>query len=139
MSNAPAADPQVSRRFALKAIGATLGLGAFAVSLAPVAEWAAEQNVEDFLQKHYKELTPEQKAAIVHIQDSLSLPRCKRQSTTLRVMPDAQTKRGRHDGRPHFLFSGDERFSGYRLWKLYSLLLGSKSASVSPTLNFKSW
>lgn len=46
MSNAPAADPQVSRRFALKAIGATLGLGAFAVALAPMAEWAAEQNVE---------------------------------------------------------------------------------------------
>ena len=64
MSNAPAADPQVSRRFALKAIGATLGLGAFAVALAPVAEWASEQNVEDFLQKHYKELTPEQKRVV---------------------------------------------------------------------------
>lgn len=64
MSSASTAEPQVSRRFALKAIGATLGLGAFAVALAPVAEWTAEQSVEEFLQKHYKELTPEQKRAV---------------------------------------------------------------------------
>ncbi len=74
----------VSRRGALKGLGATLGLAAFAKALAPLQEFAADMSVDEFLQKHYRELTPEamkdvlgrlerethaQYGAKVHIQD----------------------------------------------------------------------
>lgn len=55
---------QVDRRTALKAAGATLGLTAWAAAVSPLVEWAEDLNVDDFLQKHYKELTAEQKAAV---------------------------------------------------------------------------
>ncbi len=57
-------DGPISRRGALKACGATLGLGAWAVAIAPLVEWSQDLNVDEFLQKHYRELTPEQKTAV---------------------------------------------------------------------------
>jgi len=49
----------ISRRTALKGVGATLGAAAFARALAPLTEWTADLSVDQFLQKHYRELTPE--------------------------------------------------------------------------------
>ena len=54
----------ISRRGALKACGATLGLGAWAAAIAPIVEWSQDLNVDEFLQKHYRELTAEQKVAV---------------------------------------------------------------------------
>ncbi|MFO0928606.1 MAG: 4Fe-4S dicluster domain-containing protein [Gemmataceae bacterium] len=54
----------VSRRTALKALGATLGLAAFARAMAPLVEWAPSTSVDEFLQKHYKELSADEKQAI---------------------------------------------------------------------------
>ena len=49
-------DERVGRRKALKVVGATLGAAAFARALAPLTELSATTSVDDFLQKHYKEL-----------------------------------------------------------------------------------
>jgi Fe-S-cluster-containing dehydrogenase component len=49
----------VTRRTALKAVGATLGAAAFAKAIAPLTEWSATLSMDEFLQKHYKELSPE--------------------------------------------------------------------------------
>lgn len=56
--------PEMTRRTALKAGIATLGLAALGLALKPLLEWTAEQSVDEFLQKHYRELTPEQKQAV---------------------------------------------------------------------------
>lgn len=53
-----------SRRGFMKACGATLGLAAWATALRPLTEWAAEMNVDEFLQKHYRELKDHEKQAI---------------------------------------------------------------------------
>jgi molybdopterin-containing oxidoreductase family iron-sulfur binding subunit len=44
------------RRMLFKAAGVTLGAAAFAKAVAPIAEWAADQPLEEFLQAHYREL-----------------------------------------------------------------------------------
>ena len=54
----PAASGGFTRRDALRGIGATLGLAAYAKAIAPLTEWAANQSVDNFLQKHYRELSP---------------------------------------------------------------------------------
>ena len=48
----------ITRRDVLKGIGATLGLAAYAKALAPLTEWKPSESVDEFLQKHYKELSP---------------------------------------------------------------------------------
>ncbi|MBK8477210.1 MAG: 4Fe-4S dicluster domain-containing protein [Opitutaceae bacterium] len=55
----------MTRRTALKLAGATLGAAAFAKAIAPIADWAADVSVDEFLQKHYRELTPEAMAKII--------------------------------------------------------------------------
>ena len=55
----------VTRRTALKAVGATLGAAAFAKAVAPLTEWAANESVDDFLQKHYRELSPVDMALVL--------------------------------------------------------------------------
>jgi Fe-S-cluster-containing dehydrogenase component len=55
---------QVSRRTALKGVGATLGLGAFAAAVSPVARFGKELSIEAFLQKHYKEMSDDDKTVI---------------------------------------------------------------------------
>lgn len=53
--------PMVSRRTALKAVGATLGATAFAGAIYPMVEWSASNlSMDEFLQKHYKELSPDE-------------------------------------------------------------------------------
>lgn len=59
MSNSdPTENSDITRRTAIKAMGATLGLGAFATAIAPLAEWSQELSMDEFLQRHYKELSP---------------------------------------------------------------------------------
>ncbi|MCC6234958.1 MAG: 4Fe-4S dicluster domain-containing protein [Verrucomicrobiales bacterium] len=74
MNNPPSIPPadsehafghDTSRRTAFKAVGATLGAAAFAKALAPLTEWAPTLSVDEFLQKHYKELRPEEMAQII--------------------------------------------------------------------------
>lgn len=55
----------VSRRTLLKTAGATLGAAAFARALAPVAELAEEISPSEFLQKHYRELSPSELDAVL--------------------------------------------------------------------------
>ena len=55
----------VSRRTVFKALGATLGAAAFARAMAPIVEWSADLSVDEFLQKHYSELKPDQLAAVM--------------------------------------------------------------------------
>ena len=53
-----AADPTLKRRVALKVLATTLGAGAFAKALAPMQQFTDSTNVAEWLQKHYRELTP---------------------------------------------------------------------------------
>ncbi|MBK7075766.1 MAG: 4Fe-4S dicluster domain-containing protein [Myxococcales bacterium] len=55
-----------TRRVALKVVGATLGAGAFAYAGRPVAQWAASVDIDDLLRRHYKELTADELAQILH-------------------------------------------------------------------------
>ena len=54
-----------TRRTALKGAGATLGATAFAHAMAPLTEWAKDMSLDEFLQRHYKELTPEDMKAVI--------------------------------------------------------------------------
>lgn len=54
----------VSRRTAMKAVGATIGVAAFGRAILPLAELKDRITLQEFLQKHYKELTPQEKATI---------------------------------------------------------------------------
>lgn len=56
----------VDRRTAMKAGAATLGLAAWAAAIQPWFEWTSELNADEFLQKHYRELTPEQLQVILN-------------------------------------------------------------------------
>ncbi len=59
-------DASTTRRRALKVAGATLGAGAFARALSPLVSWSTENlSAEGFLQKHYRELTPEDMTAVL--------------------------------------------------------------------------
>ena len=49
-----------SRRTVFKAMGATLGAGAFARAIAPITEWTDDLSLDQVLQRHYKELSRDQ-------------------------------------------------------------------------------
>jgi molybdopterin-containing oxidoreductase family iron-sulfur binding subunit len=55
----------MTRRTALKLAGATLGAAAFAKAIAPIVEWTANQSVDEFLQRHYRELSKEDMALVL--------------------------------------------------------------------------
>jgi molybdopterin-containing oxidoreductase family iron-sulfur binding subunit len=55
----------ISRRTALKGVGATLGAAAFAKAIAPLTALGKETSVDEFLQKHYKELRPSEMDAVL--------------------------------------------------------------------------
>ena len=57
---------EVDRRAAVKAGVATLGLAAWAAAIEPWFEWTSEMDTDEFLQKHYRELTPEQLQVILN-------------------------------------------------------------------------
>lgn len=56
---------QMSRRTALKGLGATLGLGAFAAAISPLARKAEQVSAEEFLQQHYKDLDTDERAKVI--------------------------------------------------------------------------
>ncbi|MDJ0785401.1 MAG: 4Fe-4S dicluster domain-containing protein [Myxococcota bacterium] len=49
----------VTRRTAIAGIGATLGVAAFAKVMEPVREFTKDLSLDQFLQRHYRELSPE--------------------------------------------------------------------------------
>lgn len=51
---------EVNRRVALKVVGSTLGAGAFTQAMAPLREWARDLSLDEFLQRHYRELGKEE-------------------------------------------------------------------------------
>lgn len=57
---------EVDRRTALKAGAATLGLAAWAAAIEPMVEWTSDLSTDDFLQKHYRELTPPEMQVILN-------------------------------------------------------------------------
>ena len=57
-------DP-ANRRTALKAFGTALGASAFARALSPLTEWVPTLSVDEFIQRHYKELDREQMEAVL--------------------------------------------------------------------------
>ncbi len=78
-----------SRRNVMKAGGATLGAAAFARAIAPITEWTADLSVDEFIQRHYKEMsredmnkvlrrieakTLEEYGATVHVEDVRPTP-----------------------------------------------------------------
>ena len=48
---------ELSRRDAMKGASVLLGAGAFARAVAPITEWTDDISVDEFVQKHYKELS----------------------------------------------------------------------------------
>ena len=56
---------EVNRRDLMKGAGAMLGAGAFAQAVAPLTQWTDDLTFDDFVQRHYKELTREQMDAIL--------------------------------------------------------------------------
>ena len=57
---------EIDRRTVVKAGAATLGLAAWATAIQPMFEWAGDLNADDFLQKHYRELNPNQLQTILN-------------------------------------------------------------------------
>ncbi len=55
----------VSRRNALKGIGATLGATAFAAAISPLRNLAKDVSPEEFFQKHYQELDDDEKTRVI--------------------------------------------------------------------------
>ena len=55
----------ISRRTVLKAAGATLGMAAFARAVAPLVEWTKDLSMDEFLQKHYQEMTPDEMSQVL--------------------------------------------------------------------------
>ena len=55
----------MTRRTGLKLLGAALGAAAFARATAPLAAWVDGMSLDEFLQKHYQELTDDQKLAVL--------------------------------------------------------------------------
>lgn len=54
-----------TRRNLLKAAGATLGAGAFAAAIAPLTTWAKDISLDEFLQRHYRELSEDDLAFVL--------------------------------------------------------------------------
>ncbi len=54
----------MDRRTAMKGVGAALGLGAFAAAASPLTRLGEQTSVAEFMQRHYKELTDEDKQTI---------------------------------------------------------------------------
>ena len=51
---------EITRRTAILGVGATLGAAAFAKAMEPIKHFTADLSLDEFLQRHYRELSPEQ-------------------------------------------------------------------------------
>ncbi|WP_437595477.1 4Fe-4S dicluster domain-containing protein [Sorangium sp. So ce590] len=56
---------QPSRRVALKVLGGTLGASAFAHAMEPLRAWSKDLSLDQFLQRHYKELTRDEIGEVI--------------------------------------------------------------------------
>ncbi|WP_437874363.1 4Fe-4S dicluster domain-containing protein [Sorangium sp. So ce513] len=56
---------QPSRRVALKVLGGTLGASAFAYAMEPLRAWSKDLSLDEFLQRHYKELTRDELGDVI--------------------------------------------------------------------------
>lgn len=54
-----------AKRRTLKVLGATLGAAAFAKAMEPLQQWQAGMSRDEFLQKHYRELSAEQLEEVI--------------------------------------------------------------------------
>jgi len=61
----PVVTSEVNRRTAMKATGAALGLAAFGTAISPLATLPDNVSLDEFLQKHYKELNDNDKERIL--------------------------------------------------------------------------
>lgn len=61
----PVVTSEVNRRTAMKATGAALGLAAFGTAISPLATLPDKVSLDEFLQKHYKELDDQDKERIL--------------------------------------------------------------------------
>lgn len=75
------------RRTALKAGGATLGAAAFARALSPLTEWTDDLSMDQFLQKHYKELSAEEMEAVLRRHEADTARRYGREVTIRDLRP----------------------------------------------------
>ncbi len=57
--------PGISRRTVVKGVAVTLGALAFAKAVSPIGEVLSDLSLDEFLQKHYKELDAEEKRAVI--------------------------------------------------------------------------
>ena len=53
-----------TRRTALKTAGMMLGAAAFAKAIAPLWDYAGDIPIDEFMQKHYKELSDDDKSLV---------------------------------------------------------------------------
>ncbi len=83
------ADASVTRRRALKVLGATAGAGAFARALAPLAEFRHSTSTEEFLQKHYRELSRDEMQTVLRRLEHETETRYGREVTIRDVRPTA--------------------------------------------------
>ena len=60
---------EVSRRTALKGLGATLGAGAFAAAISPLASLKEQTSAAELMQRHYKELSDDDKREVFVVAD----------------------------------------------------------------------
>ena len=56
---------EVTRRTAIVGLGATLGAAAFAKAMEPLQRFTADLSLDEFLQRHYRELSPEDLQAVL--------------------------------------------------------------------------
>lgn len=56
---------EVTRRVALKVLGGTLGTGAFAHAMAPLREFTEGLSLDQFLQRHYREMNKQELAEVL--------------------------------------------------------------------------
>ena len=77
----------VSRRVALKVLGATLGAGAFARALAPLQAIDDFTSPKEFLQKHYRELSRDELHAVLRRLETETKERYGREVTIRDIRP----------------------------------------------------
>lgn len=67
-------DTDTRRRDMLKIAGAALGTAAFAKAVAPIVEWAESGgSIDEYLQMHYRELSPDGLAAVLRLLEEETL------------------------------------------------------------------
>lgn len=76
-----------SRRVALKVLGGAVAATAFAKAVAPIAEFSRKLSVEQFLQKHYREMTPAERDEVLRRIEARTLEKHHRAVTVTDPQP----------------------------------------------------